>query len=420
MKFALLCLLLLLPFIALSSATAAPPGGYRSYFPLAIHDIEPLRDTVGLFEIGGEDETIFSFNRADGTPLSKIPILAQGRLVEGPHWSPDNGQLAFVFSQSGYRLYLVNASGTNLRYYVNTTEYVKDLRWSPDGSALLYQQYDPASAGYFLYRLTAIDGTIQRVGSQTSIQNSEWSPDGSKIIYTADVDSNDYRVFIADSDGSNERAVTPQGTNHWFRRWLQDSSGFIASIPRQNLIYYDADGTNPMPLTNEANGLAYFNFDPYHDRFIYAPSVGTARHTLYLQTIPLTTPIPIGTDICIYSDDTFGCRIERAAWADTGNALIYETYEEQTGFPNDALWHVDLDQPIPPTEPLARGVESPAWLTGERYVVVVSSQTLNYYPLLMDLVTGSTTPLTGEPRENWRYAEWRFLPRYSPIPFRPS
>lgn len=100
----------------------------------------------------------------------------QTQLAPGtrPAWSPDGSKIAFVRDDNGYRLYVMNANGSNVVLLDNTSGASVTFRpsWSPDGSKLVF-----AGLNNEIYTINP-DGTgLSKVTTEAySLAGPQWSP----------------------------------------------------------------------------------------------------------------------------------------------------------------------------------------------------------------------------------------------------
>ena len=107
-----------------------------------------------------------------------------------PAWSPNGQQVAFsTVQEEGWSLSVVNADGTNLKQIAQSpTPFAPNiytgLRWSPDGSKLLF--ITRTERGHIWGALYVIDANGQNLMNVGDVQNEShprWSPDGRMIAF---------------------------------------------------------------------------------------------------------------------------------------------------------------------------------------------------------------------------------------------
>ncbi len=170
-----------------------------------------------------------------------------------PSWSPDSQQLVISAYNAGTKvsqLWVIDVPGLDMTR-VTPVEFVPfEGRWSPVDDRIATS--DPregiwitSSTGTLLVNLTAGQKGFDPV----------WSPDGEFIAFQ--VSSGGLNIFRIDSDGLDPRNLTQQlAGDSVSPSWAPDASK-IAFVyydgVSQEIWIMDADGSNPLPLTNNTS-----------------------------------------------------------------------------------------------------------------------------------------------------------------------
>jgi len=144
---------------------------------------------------------------ADGSVLRTL--TPDNFTVKEYEWSPDGSRIALIGDYDfglgvSYGLYVMNADGSGLDSL--RSDAVGGLRWSPDGSTILYS----TSALSAALATVRPDGTGFRqlaAMSGASLLNPEWSPDGRQIAFVRQTSSCD-QLWVMDADGSHQQRLT--------------------------------------------------------------------------------------------------------------------------------------------------------------------------------------------------------------------
>ena len=137
-----------------------------------------------------------------------------------PHWSPDEQRLLFL---DGERLWSLKAEGAEPVLLFESSTYIKDYSWSPEGDRVLFESQ------YQLFVVNADAGELREVAYPG--KNPVWSPDGKTILFISP-----RGLMKVDIEGENEIEIAPLGRFEdlqWspdgsmiaYRRWDEDTDG---------------------------------------------------------------------------------------------------------------------------------------------------------------------------------------------------
>ena len=114
---------------------------------------------------------------------------------------------------------------------------------SPDGKKILYRRD-------FDIHTMNIDGSNKKqLTFDIEARTPTWSPDGTKIAFQNMTDLNIGRIFIMDSDGSNQIQLTDTPEFTGKPRWLPDGSKMYYKS-RSGLFIMDTNGSNHTQITD--------------------------------------------------------------------------------------------------------------------------------------------------------------------------
>ena len=213
----------------------------------------PLVDTRVIAYVSDSDNvgssSIFTMH-ADGTHKSR---LTSGNFHdESPRWSPDGASITFQSSRQPGGIWIMNADGSDQRPFLVYPEFSSpsELHWSPDGRSIAFiADVD----GVLVIMVADADGS--HAHRLTTNPKGEiwpsWSPDGTRMAFMAISDSLVYSIFIAKTDGSEQRQLTygldaqpewsPDGTRIAFTN-LEDGD-------HPQIFVMQADGSHRRALT---------------------------------------------------------------------------------------------------------------------------------------------------------------------------
>ena len=200
--------------------------------------------------------------------------------LEGPVFSPDGSQLAFVRygSEEGASVIATMDLATGRVIELDSTRVIDPAmggndapRWSPDGTQLVFARQgiavpgQPEGESHLLVVNADGSNLRQLVPADLHAVDPDWSPNGSQIVFTSSVWNSaeiDPIVIAADifavrADGSGLRRLTRDGESAR-PNWTADGRIVYAHLPQDlesqdlaaafELWIMDADGTGKTPL----------------------------------------------------------------------------------------------------------------------------------------------------------------------------
>jgi DNA-binding winged helix-turn-helix (wHTH) protein/Tol biopolymer transport system component len=201
-------------------------------------------------------------------------------------FSRDGTYVAYVTFPDGI-LWRANRDGTGLLQLTKPPFYPRDVRWSPDGSEIVFT--DNSQNGVdAIYVVPSQGGTPERLIPEESGPHADltWSPDGKKVVYSTIpwLSIGNYspaKIEVRIRELATRRTITlphrPEG--FWSTRWSPDGR-YIAGLPfkTDNLSIFDLKtqrwkdllrkGLNSFPSWSKDGRFIYF-LRPTDDRGIY-------------------------------------------------------------------------------------------------------------------------------------------------------
>ena len=192
---------------------------------------------------------------------------SQSKVAGGsyPAWHPDGQTISFLYEGD---LWVTDLNGSNRQNLTNGRINLNSCvptSWSPDGRQIAY--WGNSDQGYGVYAMGANGGNEQIVeAGWTRDGRVSWSPDGRSIAYSEmrQLDPPFKRfgsdIFVVNANGSTRvnLTVNPAPMNI-SASWSPDGKkiAYVASpkpflwLPPHNIHVMNADGTNPVMLTQE-------------------------------------------------------------------------------------------------------------------------------------------------------------------------
>jgi serine/threonine protein kinase len=260
-----------------------------------------------------------------GTPsVSRLVRLTSGPALEfAPAISPDGKWVAYLsdargvtdvwvkFVAGGEPINLTASTNLELQSRVD----IGGLAISPDGTSIAFTAGPRGIgnvAGFATWAIPAPLGGVPRKLLEIG-RALRWSPDGSKILYVAAGGSAGDALWIADADGSNAHEIAPRrgGMHKHWPAWSHDSRYvyFNYSITTANVeptdIYRVPVSGGPIESMVSSTRRAV---SPVLARdgtgFIYAANPQTAELALWWKSLdrPEATPIRLTTGLGEYNE----------------------------------------------------------------------------------------------------------------------
>jgi dipeptidyl aminopeptidase/acylaminoacyl peptidase len=182
--------------------------------------------------------------------------------------SPDGEEIAYSVNTSGqYNLWRQPAAGGYPRQVtLSTSQAVREIQWSPDGTTFLYTADRDGDEFNQVYTLPVYGGRPEMFPSEADVQHylghGSWSPDGSKVAFAGnDREPTEQDIVIRDmATGEERRPVTGEAL-HFPASWSQDGSRLLViealSNTDLNVLLVDVDSGETRRLT-EHEGDAQF------------------------------------------------------------------------------------------------------------------------------------------------------------------
>ncbi len=209
-------------------------------------------------------------------------------------WSPDGTRMA-VQGYNPDSLYVVNIDGTRL-LRLTTTASVTDTEpaWSPDGQRIAFTRFHDTVNNRLqsaeLWIMNADGGDQQNIGINGAF--ADWSPDGTQLVYISGK-SGKQEIYTCLADGSNEQLLSETVTNATFPSWSHDGRkiAFCASLGDVNdgsayeIFVMNADGSDVMQITHNTSSDFFPSFSPDDTEIVFESDLpdGPGHEEIYVM-----------------------------------------------------------------------------------------------------------------------------------------
>jgi eukaryotic-like serine/threonine-protein kinase len=222
------------------AASGAPSRTRRSRLLLA--------GAVLLAFAAGVGAAAFWTSRREATLPPALRTLTYSGLDQSPAVSPDGRTVAFTSKRDGTpRIWIKQlATGGEAALTAGPDDYP---RFSPDGSAILYQHREGNT--FAIYRSSVVGGEPRKVLADAS--HADWSPDGKSIGFLRWSNERGITVSVigvAAADGTGQREIARVANHQLVQpRWSPDGSTIaaaelgIAGAPRSYWLAEPRTGT---------------------------------------------------------------------------------------------------------------------------------------------------------------------------------
>lgn len=183
------------------------PGDGASFAP----SFSPDGQSIALSIASAGNTDIFVVDAAGGFPRR---LTTSPAIDTSPSYSPDGQHIVFSSDRSGTeQIYVMNADGSNQRRIsFGPGDYGSPV-WSPDGDHIAFTRVDAVSSRIGVMAANGADEKIVTMGPND--EQPSWSPDGGAVLYqhyNPATRRNSLQIVPA-SGGEARTLLTPQGAS---------------------------------------------------------------------------------------------------------------------------------------------------------------------------------------------------------------
>jgi TolB protein len=253
---------------------------------------------------------------------------------------------AIVFNAigtGGRDLYVLRLDDLRVERVADTPEYETEPSFSRDGKYLVYSAGKPGEKADHIFKRPVSGGPARQLTHADANDSSpRFSPDGGSVVFARDKTNNwgglaaklslGGVICVVQSDGTNERQITPDGEFAWAPTFSADGQAIIFSTTN-GLRSVPADGSEkPKSISGpsgavanrDRSALAYSKGQYASDTQIYiANADGSSERSL--------TPSLGGCRLPVFAPDGGRVYFFREQWPDG-----------PSGVPKFNLWEVDV------------------------------------------------------------------------------
>ena len=223
-------------------ATSSPKNvNYTQMTKLSGAEIFPSLSPDGktfLYSSRAEGNWDIFFQRVGGMNSINLTKDSKANNLQAVY-SPDGNQIAFRSDRDGGGIFLMGATGENVR---RLTDFGFYPSWSPDGKEIVFSSEnfeEPMNRGIFshLWIVNVATSEKRKIIEQDAIQPN-WSPSGARIAFWGYKQGGQRDLWTISADGADLAAVTDDAAVDWNPVWSPDG----------NYLYFASDRGGSMNL----------------------------------------------------------------------------------------------------------------------------------------------------------------------------
>jgi Tol biopolymer transport system component len=204
-------------------------------------------DTVNAYWSGQAAVSNLYSVRPDGTGLKQLTDVPDGTAAWHPNASPDARRVVYLYTAPDAldQAWIMHADGSHQHPLVDESGWeARGVSFTANGRRVLYSRCGFYVPGYWTCKIVTVrlDGSGRRV-----VIGGRWHPSepvmapGGELAYVSDKGGFDARIWLADADGSDQRALaptfgverlswSPDGTQLAFTGNFRDGSVFTIGV----------------------------------------------------------------------------------------------------------------------------------------------------------------------------------------------
>ncbi|MBI3017264.1 MAG: Tol-Pal system beta propeller repeat protein TolB [Deltaproteobacteria bacterium] len=194
-------------------------------------------------------------------------ISRRSGLNSGASWAPNGKDIALTLSYEGDPdIYLINASGENVRKVTSHPALDVEPAWSSDGQKIIFSSGRAPLA--HLYVMNKNGEEVNRLTFAGRFNSSPaWSPKGEKIVFAGDLGGY-FDLFLINPNGTGLQRLTKSQNreNNEHPSWSADGRHIVFSSNRSKkyeLYMINDDGSNERALLKNYGNITYPAWSPY-------------------------------------------------------------------------------------------------------------------------------------------------------------
>lgn len=240
---------------------------------------------IAFLRVSNQIYELFTIPTTGGEPKQ---LTQDKTAISGLSWDAKGENIIFVSRRKSNQsnLWKISANGGEPEMIVSGGKNVANPAISSDGKTIAFVE-EMRDTNIWQINISGKENSETKLISSSRADHSpSFSPDGSQIVFASERTGN-YEIWIADSDGKNQRQLTSLGLSAGSPRFSPDGKQIAFDAQdgnKSDIFVVPTDGGQPRNMTNSEtlSGLPSWSAD---GRFIYFSSKRTGKYQLWKTSV---------------------------------------------------------------------------------------------------------------------------------------
>ncbi|NII26695.1 hypothetical protein HB364_16525 [Pseudoflavitalea sp. X16] len=228
-------------------------------------------------------------------------------------------------SSGDWKLELMQGDGGNRRAIAGVYKSPGEFTVSHDGKKIAWTAHE--NGAHRLYVTDKAGGTPVLLGSGVNYCGQpDWSPDDRKLVFMKSDDPAELTIYMVDSDGKNEKRLTP---DNWSAcpRWFPDGKmiAYVSIVGNNRGIYsMQADGSDRKLLLSGNNFFNALFVSPSGDKIVATETLWERPTKIFVMNADGSNPKNLAAGVDHFTENDMGGESNGSpAWSPDGKKIAY-------------------------------------------------------------------------------------------------